>query len=520
MITADLNEASTYQQLCLLIDEFEKAALKSQTREGILAVMNGPLDSMDHVLAGADGSLANIQQVRGRSTKAKSAPSPTMTARTSEQTGGSTTAKESDDGLEVSKEPFNVLVEKQTRDGAVPLPPSVKLEGGLKLDADLAEIFGDDAGDAAAIKAYLKDCLGCDSRISFDWQLPAFDLLGPISDMVNEINASLDRLEKLTDPTELLAGFCKAMNDFQIICIPDWTMILMSLKMLMRKYLSFNLSVKLDWTIVLGPLLSVIADGISSLIHQVAGVVFAPIDCAISTLKTFEKLELEAKETFNTAKTTTKGAADYAKEVAQGQFLPDATYTSKTRDLNEKNGRLSSSVRNSDDPQNKNAWASVWSGFDLESKRNLTSEIEKVDGTLVGLLVAAVEEARDFIDELVMKINSTVKSVKGLVGGGLSIQLQSLGYMTLILQLIRVIIMIINLLRSGIKPNDWCTYLEEHPDIFEDALKRAVDPKATVNKGKVTVSGRTTELKTCVSGRTSIDKNILNQWILDLGRAS
>jgi hypothetical protein len=523
MISADLTDPSTYQYLTLIIDEFEKAALKSQTREGTLIVMHSPLDSLDQVLGGSSKTLTKVSETRGahrRRSRAASDPTTTNTASTGSGSSGEVCPEDiQGNGYTISTEPLDIQAKEQQSTGVIPAPPTVKGSGGVKLDVDLAELFGGgDTPKADAIKAYMKDCVGCDTRVSFNWQMPAFDLLGPIADMVKEINASLDKLEKLTDPTALLANFCKNMNEFQLICIPDWTMILMSLKMLLRKYLNFNLNIKLDWTVILGPLLSVIVDGIAALIQQVAGVVFSPIDCAIAALKTMEKFEHELKDTVNTAKEVGKGAAQYAKEVSKGQFLPNAETKSLTRDETAQNGKLGSEQRDSKDAQNKNAWTSIWAGVEIESQRNLASEVKKDNSSLVGMITSAVEEAREYIDDLVDKILATLKSVKGLVGGGLNIQLQALGFLTMVIQLVRVVMMIIHLLMSGIKPADWCSYLEEHPEVFEDALKKAVDRKSSVKKGQVTVGGRTTELKTCISSRTSVDEGILNQWIADLRR--
>ena len=523
MITADLSSQATYHHLALIIDEFERAALKSSTRQGVMAVMNGPLDGMDHVLAGSKKTLAGVQKTRGSAKRQRqAAPASTSYGNTSGD-HGATKNQDSD----ISFEPFKATIKKQEDTGLIPMPPTVKLSGGVSLDADLVELFGADGKDADAIKAYLKDCLGCESRINFDWQIPAFDLLGPISDMAKDINLALDQIENLTDPTKLLEGFCKAMNDFQIICIPDWTMILMSLKMLLNKYLQFGLSVKLDWTCVLGPLLDVIVDGIASLISEIAGVLFAPLDCAISVLESLEKLEDAARGAVKTAEALSNGAADYAQAAAAGQFLPDAKASSQTRDLTftrltdpatgkptGANPAVGSKVRDSEDPQNKNAWASIWSGFEASTSKSTL--VEAQSGSIVEVITAAVREAKQWVDELVAKILATVNSVKGLVGGGLSLQLQGLGIMTLIIQLIRVVMMIINLLRAGIKPANWCTFLEEHPEILEDALKKSLDPNASVNRQAVTVNGRTTTLESCVSQRTDVDKGVLASWINDL----
>lgn len=520
MIVADLNTQETYQNLSLIIDQFEKAALNTQKRAGIMAVMNAPLDGMDHVLLGSKKTLNKVQQTRGSAKRQRSAPEPHKAARTK---SGRTHADSSDpSGIEVSQNPLAVKVTERDSAGLVPAPPSIELSGGISLDADLAEIFGENGKDAEAIQAYLKDCLGCDSRISFDWQVPAYDLLGPIADMIGEINLTLDKIEELTDPTKLLQGFCKAMNDFQIICIPDWTMILMSLKMLLNKYLQFGLSVQLDWTVILGPLLNVIVDGIASLVHQVAGVIFAPLDCAVSVLESLEALERAARDVGASAKAIEKGVDEFATDVAAGQFLPNAEFSTQNRDFTLTTDSpagaagimYGSSVRDSDKPQHENAWASVVSGLEASTEKRMLVDADT--DSIIGVLTAAVREAKDWIDEQVAKVLATIKSVKGLVGGGLSLQLQGLGLMTLIIQLVRVVMMIINLLRSGIKPANWCTYLEEHPEILEDALKKSLDPNASVSRKSVTVNGRTTTLESCVSNRTDLESGVLAQWINDL----
>lgn len=472
-----------YENLSFIIDEFEKAALKSQTREGIMVVANGPLTGMESLV---DGSAKALQQVKD--TRARN-------ARTSPPDSG-VTEDNHEDFFQTTE--FGVEVEPATStdnpDDALPeIPqvPEVTASGGIQFDADLIELMDNDNGD---IRKALEECLGCDLRLDFDWQLKPLDLLGPIADMIANINAAMDSLEDMLNPFKAIEGFCDNMNNFSLICIPDWIAILLALKMLLRSYMTFSLDVRLDWSIVLGPMLKLIIEGIVSLINELAGLILAPLDCAISALSTFEDLEKELKDLALTAGAFGDHLSQRKDDIASGNIFGEDPVDFLVKDIGWDEGStdpeaataaetvaswdpgsLKSTTRTSDEEKREGSQFSFPTGFDFGSERELTDAIrdpEFVNSSFTTKLKSAVVEAKNWLTELVRKLNLSLRSINSIVSGGLSIQIGSLGLLLFVKDLIALVMIIIQLIQSGQNPKDWCEYFEENPQILDQMFKK------------------------------------------------
>lgn len=503
----------TLEALNLIIDAYEKEALNSKKESGIFASMMSPLDGFDMILSSSENNLKQMKSSRQRKA---SAP----------QEQGVTT-KEYSDGTNSSPNPSKgseknfASLEYTQADFSTPIPTPPKAEltfQPISKDIDMLDLFGINGEKTPMLHSLFAECLACDGRIQFNWQIPPVDLLAPVTQLLSAIAAALDKLEKLTDPTALMKQFCSLMNNFKFICIPDWIAILIALKMLLQKYLTLALKVKLDWTVILGPLLELVSGALASLMEALAGILTGPLSCVQSSLQAFEDL-MDSKNELKSALEQTKNALKDSVEGFGAGITTGLSVEMQFRDytFNKDTNLFSSIERDKDEPVAENAWASVFSGFEIEANRDLSTEVQKEDFNLLGALIASIAEARKYVEELIEKITNTFKSIQGLVSGGLSIQLEALGMIGLILFIIRLVMMIINLLKSGVDPLDWCSFLSENPDKLEDALKRSVDPRSYAKNGVINIGGYPIEMKSCITQRTTIDKNILNQWISELG---
>ena len=156
------------------------------------------------------------------------------------------------------------------------------------MDEDLLEIFG---GEDNPTKNYLEDCLGCNLRLNFDWQLKPLALLGPINAFLEGLEDSLNKLLSRIDPFNILKEICWALNHLKTLCPQDLLLVLLSLKLLLKKYILQLFNIKIDWTILLGPLLKFIIDAIASLLDNIARIILAPIDCVLAGLRTANELQ-------------------------------------------------------------------------------------------------------------------------------------------------------------------------------------------------------------------------------------
>lgn len=500
-----------YEQLSVVIDAFEQHALKSGKREGILLVSNSPLSAMDEILASSERNLQAIRSSR-QATQTRSGDTDVQTWS-------------NDDGsIEVAHScvDVNVTTAAESDSGV----PEVVVTGGLRMDADLMELMGD-----SALKQALEDCYECDLRLSFDWQLKPLDLLGPIAEMLAEINAAMDTIDGMLDPFANLEGFCAGMNNFSLICIQDWVSIIVSLKMLLQKYLIQSIKMTFDWTVLLGPLLQIIVEAVVSLINQAGAVLTGPLDCAIDTLSSLSDLEREARDLVATTAGLANAVGNTASGAGGGIFDEDIfTLLEKDIDWNkeddEATGTLSATTRSASAEASGNTDFSFLSGMNLEKDKNFIDDLGSSDfqnKNLTGQIERTVREAKSNIDKLINDLNQSLESVNNLVGGGLKIQIGGLAAMLFISDMINMVMVIINLLNSGANPSDWCQYFDENPDALDEQFARRMGIRVARSKENTLVFSKgpqVREFSTCLNETSEVDSSVLSAWIADLNKGS
>jgi hypothetical protein len=501
------DDPQIYQNLCLIIDAFETAALESGTREGFLVVANGPLTGMDNMMSSSDKALNSIQSSREDSNV------------------------DSRDLSDTNDSGFN-----------------------LDFDADLAEIFGQEDNP---VRNYVEECLNCDLRLQFDWQLKPLNLLGGIDSLIQGINEILDAFQIQLDPYKSLEGICDLLNNLKGLCIPDLILVLISLKLLLKKYISDSIEIKLDWTVILGPLLKGIVDGIASLLEGLIGIILAPIDCALTSLYAANELERQARELAGQVGAFASGTKDIVDSIRKGELPPgvdiDATaedYTWAGSTLGDTvypeaphlgTSRVTGRELEQGDPVFKldlgkddgsNAALTIPTGFTLTKDTRLADALKDpnfVDSTITEKLIIPVQDAKYFIQDLLGNILQSLRSLEVLVSGGLSVQMGNIGLLLFLADLISLVVMIIKMLQINKNVTDWCSFLEENPEILEEALNSRYSRSLSKNQLKVESGGNNTlllregpdivaEISTCASKRSTSETEIIQQWIQDLSR--
>jgi len=560
-----------YEHLTLIIDQFEKAALRSTDRQAILATAQSPLNAMDQILSSSDkaltmGRTANAKRVSAPASNQRSASGQGGTADGWEAPGfrleGSGLSDDSSDEQESWSDSHNDLAwiasgedrpdRPDTEQGEIPdiSQPSFKVgtEGSVGFDADFNELLNGDPGNAQ-IGDWLKDCLGCDLRINFDWQLQPIDLLSPLAGLLGDINAALDQFEHWFNPNALMENLCDLLNGLNFLCIPDLMAILMALKMLLKSYLTFQLSIRLDWTVLLGPLLKLILDAIVTLLQQIAGIIVAPLDCAYAALISIANLQDELAKTAAMAAAVGARTADRAKavkSVATGEGFPgftdvktntnsrfkDVSVTSLEVDGVGESGigsvtipALATSERDGSEAQAAESSFSFPTGFEITSNTKLPDALKMPNFHLANpfrKMALSVLEAKNYIMDLVRKIIIALRSLEGLVSGSLGLSLSNLGLILFVKDMITLVIMIIKLFTQyGGSVEDWCEHLANNPEILEGLVpdtKSEYDSdrdKIVLTRGPEVVA----EINTCATGRTNAQSTLMKKWITDLKRS-
>lgn len=558
MAQVNFEDKYLYEHLSFIIQEFEEAALKSNKREGLLVVANSPLLAMDQVLESSSKALR-----KNRTKKINKSPPAQSSSKTVTDTNNSTV--------------FRVKENEST--GVVPQPPevtlnteaineqtSVDLIGGesaidlssIELDDDLKNLVG-----SKNLQDFLKDCLNCDLRVSFDWQLKPIDLLGPIGELVKDINLSIDNFEKQMNPFTALEDLCDILNGTHWLCLPDLMSILMALKLLFKSYLSFQFSISIDWTVIIGPLLKVILDAIASLIQAIAGVLLGPLDCVEGALKTVAEVEKQMQQTLEAGLQVADRVQIRAEQASQllskkkvsldsntdidfNVLLKDIGVTEgKPGNVSTKTSRIDGKeivipeLTTPDLPEmqtrirKEDAAAPEWTQWSFPSGIALTDKVTLPDAIKdprfsashwTTKVILSVGEAKKYVLELVRKIIGSVNSLKGLISGGLGIQLGNLGLLLFVKDMIALIILIMKLLQSNKTVKDWCAHLENHPEVLEEMLGETYSKVAVskTDKALILIQGPQIvgRIKTCATETTGVQQNLLNQWIQDLQRGT
>lgn len=541
-----------YEHLSLIIQEFEEAALKSGKREGYLICAHSPLQAMDQILESSGKALSTNHTKKASSTQSNTTSTSTQSTNngllTITENPPSTTDKiqASVPSVTLNTDAFNEKMHKNIVGGSESLVDLSSIE----FDEDLQSLTG-----TGNVQDYLRECMGCDLRLTFDWQLKPIDLLLPIGNLLADINAAIDSFLNQMNPFSAIENLCDILNGIHWLCIPDLLAILMSLKLLLKSYLTFQLKISLDWTVIIGPLLKIILDAITSLIQAIAGVLVAPLDCVLGALRSVAELEKQLASTLDMGAalaSRVKERAGQVGDVLQGEGLDVGDDTENRLDVLFKDvavvagssgsigtsdksiidltaptpPSLRTSIRKGETEPEWSEW-SFPSGIELTSKVRLPEAIKDKRFNFshwTTKIILAVQEAKQYILDLVRKIIGSLNSLQGLVSGGLSIQLGNLGLILFIKDMIALVVLIMRLLQEHKGVKDWCELLSNHPEILEGGLSSGKS-KINVTKGdKVLILAQGPKVvgtvKTCASSDSGPQQQMINQWINELKRGS
>jgi len=464
----------------MIIDRFEQAALKAGDRRSLMITATAPLMAMESVLDSAGLALVESRPPPGIP------PGPTPPPAE-----GPPGAAEPNFGVDVSDEDDNGL-------------PEIRLRGSIEFEADLTDVFGDDLG--GRMNEYMQECLNCDARIEFDWQLQPIDLLGPIAQLLREINLAVDSFQRQMDPVPALQNFCRMLNGLNPFCIPDLITILMALRMLMQKYLTFALDIKLDWTVVLGPILKVIVDGINSFVRNIGRIILAPLDCSLGALGTAERLQNELDALISTAVGVGERIGDRAEQIGgtvtsfrEGEpaiepmdnELIDAHINWRDVTGDDETGLpIQTRDRRQNDEQREGSDFTFPTGFRFSDKVSLPDAVRDPDflkANWMTQLRVAVADAKRWIKEMMNKITNAFNSLQKLTTGGLGVQLGNLGLLLFLRDMVAVVGSIITMLRNNRGITDWCEYIQDNPEALRPLLRNLDVPELDLIRREDTI---------------------------------
>ncbi len=409
-------------------------------------------------------------------------------------------------------------------------------------DGDLIELMGmfdsrtpdpnkpwsGSAGDVAG--KYLQECFGCSFRMAFDYQLNPLSLIGPVLESARTIASAAKRIEEALDPMKVLAEVCSFMEQLKIFCPQDLATVLMSLKMLIKSYAMQAFNIKLDWTVILGPILKAISELLIAIIDSVLNIALAPMDCAIGALRSAEQLERSARGLAGAVSTTGErfksSTADSLHRVVTIRGTPVREPTQRQQyGLGSITGQTEKG-------------GPAYSGFAITVGQALDEAILDPAWSNASVLqksVVSVTTAREKLVNVFDNLKLTLDSLSQLVSGGLALSLNFGSLLLSLFDLIGLIMMIIRMFNKvpDFRNINWCEYLAQNPDILREQLEKQYGQSRVQLKSitgvvipdtisySVLVNGSVVgDIPLCASSRDPSTAAFLNKWIQELGSGS
>lgn len=333
-------------------------------------------------------------------------------------------------------------------------------------------------------------CFGCDLRFKFDFQMQPVNLLANLDDLLGQIEGAIDFWDNYSNPYNFLEDFCRLWDMFSEtkICIQDWIAILLAIQGLMAKYATMAINVSFDWTVLFGPLLKLILDAVAAMIEQIVQLLTAPIDCAIGVMETIKDLFQEIEDTMN-------AAVDFGNSIAnQAGTLPkislekmDVSWEggvgSSGADMKPrkdeageqgwvpsfKENEFSDSSLSGEAPSldvDKSSWTKNSGSFSSEGSVSIPTGFKMTKGMTLeqamkdpafanfadpfDKIIMMLNEAKAWLTKLFSNILFSLKSLNGLVSGGIALNLQSIGMMMLLIDMYNLVRLLMSL--DGVKP--------------------------------------------------------------------
>lgn len=382
---------------------------------------------------------------------------------------------------------------------------------------------------------YLETCLKCDLRIG-KLDLQPINLLKPILDLIKEINAALNLLENMLKPEFMFGDICDLLNGLRWLCLPDLIALLVALKFLLGKKRLDLLKISLDWTAILGPLLSAVLAMLNALLDYALEILLMPLECAYSAIKTVADLEKQLAETIVTASRVgdvdLQLTMDNNYRQVNNTFASDDPFRDVVKATTDENGNLVASVEEKDNlafgiPKlmTKNVEEPVkdefefYTGTDIKltniSKAIRTPSFGYSHWTIKMLVPLA--EAMQALKDIKYKLQVSLGSLQGLVSGGMALQIENIAGIMYILKIIQIVLILIEIskeLRNG--DISFCESLKRNPEKYNTFLNDFFDgAEITVdNLDEIAIvyKGETIgKSQTCIKSSAQI-----NSWLVEL----
>lgn len=321
--------------------------------------------------------------------------------------------------------------------------------------------------DSSALNDYLNKCFGCDLRLQWDWQFqPPDGLLDPFSGLLDSILSNLDAFKDVFNTNKRIQQLCSIPSLFNgIPCPQDIIALILAIKLLMNKYISFGIKIKLDWFSLFGPIITALINLLNYLVNFIFDAIGAPLDCLISAMgsgldllrlidSTFATPLIKLGKTETTTNISTETDNTNVSVLGRDYLELSEITTTRVGPNISLQSEISSSVqyKSVGSLENKDLLIPTNSmvGFNLAKLHSNigNSNSSWLDLSLAEQIIAAIVEARDYLAYYRAKMLETIDALNGLVSNTKLIDIQN---MSILIALADITSMLSQLLSVDLK---------------------------------------------------------------------
>lgn len=339
-------------------------------------------------------------------------------------------------------------------------PDEVNNKNTKKTSSDSLKKAGLESVSENALSDYLERCFGCNTRLTFDYQFlpPEGGFLDQLNAVIEDAIALLEQLEKSFDSKKKVEQLCAVAALFNSVpCPQDILTIILGLKVLLGKYTSLGLSLKLDWLTLLGPIIQAFVQILNMLINLIFDAIVGPFECTLAVMNSgLALIRALDPASFATSLNKNEDAASnpLTMEIAAIRGPTNDSFGS----INTFSITPSQSGQLFGDPKEyetkmgfnpSNTLLVPTGGAKLDLKISDLMEPKSGQANFMDLsvpeqLIIAVNEAINYLNDFRDKILATVGALNGLVRTGKFLEIRSMAAAIFIAELISFLIQLLN----------------------------------------------------------------------------
>lgn len=497
------SEDQRYIDACKIVEIYERVSRLQNNKASVYINTDSNVAILEEILRAAEKSMEGMLK-----------PSPDVSTQQQVQTLNNNGNMASINIEESSNSCDQNSQEEKNVPGFTPVvtigQETIKTKSFKPYDKAIKAIVGSDLA-AEKVKEDMERCFNCNLRAEFDFEIRPINFFAELLPLIDGMMDLIDDILEQLSPKDFVFDLCNLFDGLKWWCLADLINILLALQGLLTRYFGQLIKITLNWTFLIGPLLSFIVDLVSKFLEQLRRAIIAPLDCAAGALGVVSNLVDTTKETVDSLAAFKKvfpdfkpGSGSYRDKTRVKKELgvidpswknpqfgvpgqnkariinPKSKYDiptsfeytlndtlesqfNKSKELRKRQRLFKEEERRLKRVQEKqeeylkekiaDGYPSSMSNATEEQLRELQREMDRIDQMTksdpLKQALFAINSAKQWINELFANLLLAVKSLNAWVLGTMALSVKLGGYILMILDLIKLVQVIIYMIETG-----------------------------------------------------------------------